>query len=380
MKTCEKCGYVLSAFDTECPRCKRREKTPCSICGKPGIVGVCAQCHKEICQECAIPRGEAVICKTCEAKAEAEEKARAQEERARAAPQIGRVRGVSTGWWDSIVRAFIFLRESTKMAFRDKDLFIPSVLSLLFSAIYLGVILLIAWQVGGADLFKSEEGTKNYAGYIVMAVIAFGGYVITYFFNGMTVNLVDTHIKGRDARLGEAFADALKNLFSILSLALVAPLVSMITSAMRSKRGRGLGDLAADAIDKAWTVAAFLLLPAIIIEDISLRQAISRATDLHRRNLVPILVGEIAVSLVTGVITFIGIVVAVIVGFLIYQATAGAALYAAIAVAGIMFAMVLAFAMYVRTSYYTCLYIWAAETEAVGEKAMAPAPLAEAMA
>ena len=45
---------------------------------------------------------------------------------------------------------------------------------------------------------------------VLMTVpILLGAYLISYFYSGMTVNLVDTHLKGGDADLADAFRSRL---------------------------------------------------------------------------------------------------------------------------------------------------------------------------
>lgn len=64
-KACPKCGYVLTAFDTQCPRCSRLGQTACEICGQPGAVGSCDRCRKMICRGCLHRAGDLSLCAAC---------------------------------------------------------------------------------------------------------------------------------------------------------------------------------------------------------------------------------------------------------------------------------------------------------------------------
>jgi hypothetical protein len=281
------------------------------------------------------------------------------------------------GFLDSMSRAFTFLKESVVMAFRDKDLFLPAVFATLANAVILSLIMLVLWRTGAlATLRHAENAWWQFTA--LGAGVGFVTYVVSYFFTGMIVNLVDAHLHGRDAKLNEAFADARKNFLALLSLAVVSTLVGIATGMLRGRRGRGLGDYAADAIDRVWLVASYLILPAIILEDLSLRAAANRARDLHRRNLVGIAVGEVGVILLTNIVGFVGAVCAGLLGFAIYT-TFGAAIIPAVVVAGLFLSLVISFSIYVRAAYYTCLYLWAVATEKAGERTAAPAPLATSL-
>jgi len=57
----------------------------------------------------------------------------------------------------------------------------------------------------------------------------------------------------------------------------------------------------------------------------------------------------------------------------------GAMLIPSLVVAGLFLAVVTAYTNFMRTAYYTCLYLWAVEREAAGEQAAVPRPLATAL-
>ena len=368
---CPKCGYVLEPFDKTCPKCARMAQTPCAVCGRKGVAATCEKCQKEVCAECATSPGPATICNACQHQDSPEAMAE------RAPVELAASAAAGYGFFDSMSRAFTFLKESVMMAFRDTDLILPAVFSAVANGVIIGVLMYILWRTGAlAALGESKNEPLWFTA--LFAGVAFVSYIVSYFFIGMTVNLVDTHLHGRDAELGEAFADARKNFLALLGLAVLSTLVGIATGMLRSKRGRGLGDYAADAIDRVWLVATYLILPAIILEDLPLRAAANRARDLHRRNLVGIAVGEVGVIVLSNIIGSVGAVCAGALGFVIYT-TLGAALIPAVVIAGLFLSVVISFSIYLRATYYTCLFLWAVATEKAGERTAAPAPLATSL-
>jgi len=387
-RTCPKCGYVLEPWERECSRCAWQAKQPCQQCGRIGIIGECGRCKKDLCEACAVRERGELRCPDC-----------AEEAPRTAAPVVpiastGRVASLrgdgrpdlaypvraSVGWWDSVVRAFAFMRASMALMFRDKDLLLPSVFSLVASVVIIGATALVLWQTGLWDRLGEDNREISWPLAVLGVGLSLVLYITTYFFTAMTVHLVDVALRGRDAKLGKAFRDACKNFLAILSLAVISTLVSLITGAIRRRSRGGLGGLAAGAIDKAWTVATFLLLPIIILEDVPLKRAAQRARVLHTRQFLPIAVGEVAVSMVMGVITMVAVMAAVFGSIAIFRSLGVEAGILAVAGAAMFLAFVMAFTHYVRTAYYTCLYLWAVAREEVGEQAAVPAPLAEALA
>ena len=383
---CPKCGYVLGPFESECPRCARLASQPCDLCGRPGTVGKCEECGKAICSACSVTAEERRLCSVCAPVSLAAARGASAEIQAEPPlPGPGFVREASRpgydGVWGNVRRALVFMRESLLMAFRDKDLLIPPVLSVVASSAFLAAALLGLWAAGLWEQFFSEAEGWSATKIVAGALIAFAFYAISYFFTGMTVHLINVHLRGQDARLGPAFRDAMKNLGALLLLAFASTVVSLLTSSARRRRaGYGAGDLAAGVIDRVWTVAVYLFLPIIILEDLSLKRAIGRAKEIHTRNLVPIAIGEIGVLLVNRVIGFAAVLIAAVTVVYLGVVVNSALLIPSLVLAGLGLSLVMAYTNFVRTAYYTCLYLWAVE-RAVGEEAAAvPTPLAAALA
>lgn len=276
------------------------------------------------------------------------------------------------GFFDSIGRGWNFMKQAISMGMKERSLFKPSIYLVITSILYF-----VAWV---AVIVIAKIDMESDTGYIIGAVATFGSFLIFYFFCGMTVNMIDVYIKGGKPSVGDAFKDAAKNFVAIAMLALVSTIVELIAKIAR-QRMKGLPGLIcailAAIINAVWTVISFLLLPAIIIEDASFIGALKRVRDLHKRNLLLIGVGEVGVRFVTGVIGFlmtIAIVAVVYFSLVALPGTVGVVI--AFTAGGTLFALTAAFNIYIRMSYYTCLYVWACEVEKVGAEAHAPAPLA----
>lgn len=280
------------------------------------------------------------------------------------------------GLFDKLAQGWGFIKEAFKMGFEDRTLFKPSIYMVLTTIVYL-----VVW-VGALiaiDLdFEQNEGVAVALG----AALTFGAFLIFYFFSGMTVNMVDAHLEGKKPDVSEAFRDARQNFAAICTLAVISTIVSMIVRALRGDEEGGniVGRIVAGIIESVWTVLTYLLLPAIIIEDISLRAALRRVRELHRENVLMIGIGDVAVRFITGVLGFLAVMLigAVVYGSMsILGGTPG--MVVAITVGGTMLALFSAFSNFVRMAYYTCLYLWARDVEKQGRDAPAPLPLARAL-
>jgi membrane-anchored glycerophosphoryl diester phosphodiesterase (GDPDase) len=297
----------------------------------------------------------------------------------------------------SFSRGWSFLKQAWAMAFKDKDLLKPSIYALIVGMIIsvIGIIPII----GVAFLLGDSQFGQILMGILGLLMI-FVQYMVTYLFSAMTVYLVYGYLAEGDGRMDHAWAIVRRDFFDILTLALVSTVVTWFRNATRNTRGRNnlfasiaLGILRTfgGVLEALWTETSFLVLPAMVIDDLNLKNGLQRIWNITKQNLLLIGVGVIGVRWVTGLIGFVlgfG-------GFLIALAIGGGAVYLigdinvisiiAIAIgAFIFFALVMiasVISSYTTAAYNTCLYLWAREAEkaqAAGRDihVAAPAPLA----
>lgn len=281
------------------------------------------------------------------------------------------------GFFDRLSMGWSFMGEAFSMAKENRQLLRPSVYSVMVGIVY--------WVIWLVIFLGAEIDFESTGGQILGAISTFGSFAIFYFFMGMTVNMVDVHIKGGTPTLGEAYADAKQNIVAILFLALISTIVEILAKAAR-QNGRAKGGAAivlsivASIVESIWTMIAFLLLPAIIIEDCSLGEALKRVRDISKGNILQIGIGEIGIRMVTNIIGFF--VFLLIFGFGYFSfgvlgGTVGTVL--GVLVCGTVLCLYAAFASYLRMAYYTCLYVWAADLLGHGPNAEAPLPLARVL-
>lgn len=293
----------------------------------------------------------------------------------------------------SFARGWSFLKEAWGMAFKDRDLIKPSIYSL-FVGLVVSVIFLIP-IIGSFFIFGSE----NTVGQVVMGafgvVLVFAQYTVGYIFSAMTIYLVYGYLAEGDGVMSKAWAIVGKEWWHILSLAAASTAVNVIKNAVRGK-GRSTGrNMLSGLIDTVWTEASFLILPAMVIENMNLKNALIRVGHIVKNNLLLVGISTVGVRAVNGLIGFLlgglGIALGFGAGFGIVSLTNATTLATVGLVGGIGIGVVLAaiFIMvatvitsYTNTAYHTCLYLWARDVEkaqasgGIQVAVPAPAPLA----
>jgi len=296
----------------------------------------------------------------------------------------------------SFSRGWAFLKQAWEMAFKDKDLLKPSIYALVAGMI-VSVIGIIPLAVG--YFFISGNSVGNFVLFVMGGILVFVQFVVTYMFSGMTVYLIYGYLSEGDGRMDKAWAIVRRDFFDILTLAAVSTVVNMLkTAAQRNRKNGMVASLARSAtslLETLWTEAALLILPAMIIDDLNLKDGMQRVLKITKENLLLVGISTVGVRFVTGLISFIFGAI----GFVIAFAIGGGAAYVsggstAISIVGVVigalifFAFVMVasiFSSYTNTAYHTCLYIWAREVETAraqgsSVQVKAPAPLAAALA
>jgi len=296
----------------------------------------------------------------------------------------------------SFSRGWSFLKQAWEMAFKDKDLLKPSIYALIAGGIVsvLGIIpLAIGYFIFGT------EGIGGFIMFIMGGLLVFVQFVVTYVFSAMTVYLIYGYLAEGDGKMEEAWAIVRRDFFDILTLAAASTAVNMLKSmAQRNKKNSMVANLARSAtslLETLWTEASYLVLPAMVIDDLNLKDGMQRVWNITKQNLLLVGISTVGVRAVTGLIGFVFGAI----GFGIAFAVGGGLAYisggnAAISITGIVigalifFAFVMVasvFSSYTNTAYHTCLYIWARQVETAREQGSsvqvkAPAPLAAALA
>lgn len=293
---------------------------------------------------------------------------------------------------ESFSRGWSFLKQAWGMAFKDRDLLKPSVYALvagmIVSVIGIIPIAIVAVLIGGSQVGNIVMG-------VLGAIMVFVQFVVTYVFSGMTAYLIFGYLSEGDGRLDHAWGIVRRDFFDILTLAAASTVVNLLRNAAnRNRRGglaSGLVRGAANLFQVLWTEASYLILPAMVIDDLNLKEGMQRVLKITKENLLLIGISTVGVRWVTGLIGF----VLGVGGFLIGFAIGGGAAYLtgginAISIAGIVIGAFIFFVFvviasvitsYTSIAYHTCLYIWARDVEkaqTAGQpiQVSAPAPLA----
>jgi hypothetical protein len=294
----------------------------------------------------------------------------------------------------SFSRGWSFLKEAWQMAFKDRDLIKPSIYSL-FAGLVVSVIFLIP-IIGSAVLF-ADRGLGQVLMVVFGVLLIFAQYSVGYIFSAMTIYLIYGFLAEGDGVMSKAWEIVRREWPNIISLAAASTAVNLLRNAIRG-RGRSTGrNVVSGLLGTVWSEAAFLILPAMVIEGINLKDALKRAGQIVKDNLLLVGISTVGVRAINGLIGFllgaVGIALGLGAGLGIISLTSVSTLETlrtlgiaggiglGVLLAGLFIMVATIFTSYTSTAYHTCLYLWARDVEkarASGSSiaVQAPAPLA----
>jgi hypothetical protein len=253
---------------------------------------------------------------------------------------------------------------------------------------------------GDPNGFDSEGGGFGaiFTGENAMLLAAIGAlaWLINRMLEGVTTALVYSHLtEGKGSgKFSDGFKAVLSSLPAIVMLGMVTYVARRLATFFKKNRpggffGMSLGFLF-NVVEVFWTLAGHLILPAIVIEGCSFWGGLKRADKIAAGNLLTMGIGEVGVEgickLVTAGVMGLGMA-GVMGGVYAYTQMHIVVNLGIAAVAGVLWltalVIVTSASIYIKAAFYTCLYVWAIESEAVEEaertRVKAPGPLGLAL-
>lgn len=258
--------------------------------------------------------------------------------------------------FDNWNRTGKIIKDTFKMAKKDKSLYFPPILELV-SFIIFGIAALIVFFIGSFQ----GDGTISY-GYLAAALgILFLGYLFSALFSAALAWMVFEAYHGKKPTLGAGMKRAFKKFGSLMTFAIVNFVVSMIVAKLRDNENDSfwkaiLKNIFASLIEKGWDIAGSFMLPAIALTDKNFVGAAKEIPMLFK-HLPETLVGGFAFDAVVGWIYLLDAIIALAFGFAFYMISPVVGI-----VIGVSIFLLLAMVTHVlydfcKSTYFTLMYI-----------------------
>jgi len=259
-------------------------------------------------------------------------------------------------------RSFRLLSESLAIVRSDRSLLVFPVLSAIFTAIAVAVILVPA---AAMSLVARNDG-RPHAGLPIIIGLLVAGYVATAvatYFNVALISCAAKTFHNESAGVGDGLRAANRRIGAILVWALIASLVGTVLRAVEQRAGL-IGSIIASLLGAAWTIATYFVVPVLAFEQVGPGDAIRRSVDDIRRSWGESLIGNAGLGLV-GFFCAVPIFVAGFAGARLVTTDPAAGVVILI-VAGALLVALLVVGSALSQVYKTAVYLYASTGEVVG--------------
>jgi len=166
---------------------------------------------------------------------------------------------------------------------KDRELLWFPVMSFFASAVVILVVAIpIIAMVDTTTTATGEQTTVNPAAAVlgILAVMALS--IVSVFFNGALVAGAYERLSGGDPTVKSALNRAFSRISGLVPWAIITATVGLILQALRERAG-WLGRFVVNMIGMAWEVATFLVIPAVIIDELGAVDGLKRSGSLLKQ-------------------------------------------------------------------------------------------------
>jgi hypothetical protein len=241
---------------------------------------------------------------------------------------------------------------------KDRELILLPVLSFVITLLVLAVFVVPGLLATDFDAVDSTTGESAPAipafSYILFALGGASAAIVGVFFTGALVAGAHERMSGGDPTVSSAINRAVQRIPGLVPWALLTFTVGMIIRALRERAG-WLANLLLGGIELAFEVAAFLTIPAIVIDDKGAVDGFKTSASLLRTTW-----GEnLAARVGFGLLGFVAVLPALIIGGIAAASGVTAVLILGVAVAAVWIAVVFATISALGGIFQAALYMYA---------------------
>ena len=205
----------------------------------------------------------------------------------------------------TLQRSFTLVRTSWGVLRQDKELIILPVLSIITAGLLVLPFFIGAIAIGAT----SDSDSLGPVGWVLMFIGYLVGAYVTIFFQTALVLGANDRMTGGSPTLGSALSMAGSNAGRILPWAIISATVSVALQAIQERSG-AIGRIVIGLVGLAWTLVTMLVLPILVIEQVGVKDALSRSATAFKRTWGENVVGNGGIGIVGLLGTLIGLVVA----------------------------------------------------------------------
>ena len=225
----------------------------------------------------------------------------------------------------------------------------------------LGLAVILALAVLGLFGDGSDNSDMSVGGIIGLFVLYMVVYTVVIFCNVALVSEVMAVLNGHGSDRPSGWAVARSKIKSIVGYSAIAATVGVILNIFANNDDNRFGQILAIIGSAAWSLATFLVVPVLVVEDVGPVDALKKSATLLKRTWGEQIIGNAGIGLVTGLATFVVILAGAALVFLAVATSITALVVIAAIVAALAVAAVLVVTTAMGTVYSAAVYRYATQ-------------------
>ncbi len=199
--------------------------------------------------------------------------------------------------FERVSRSWELVKASAAVLQADKELLVFPIVSAALSILVVISFAVPAILAGLFDAAVLDERGFPVAGYVIGFLFYVVQYFVIFFCNTALVGAALIRLRGGDPTVGDGFRIAAQRIGPIMGYALLAATVGMILRAI-SERAGFVGKIVVGLIGLAWTLATYLVVPVLVVENVGPVEAVKRSASYLKKTWGEQLVGNLGMGIV----------------------------------------------------------------------------------
>ncbi len=253
-----------------------------------------------------------------------------------------------------IKNTFALARTSWHVLQKDRELLALPVLSFLGSLAALLVFALPGFFALDTNTTTGEEYAMTPLSTILFVLGAVSVAIVSVFFTGALVAGAHERMSGGDPTVTSAISRAFARIPGLVPWAIINWTVGAVIRALRERAG-WVGNLLLGGLQMGWEVAAFLTIPAIVIDDKGAIEGFKESAGLLRQTWGENLIARVGF----GLVGFLLVIPALLIGGAMVASGSTALAIVGIAIAVVWIALALIVMSALGAIFQTALYMYA---------------------
>jgi Family of unknown function (DUF6159) len=201
--------------------------------------------------------------------------------------------------FERLSNSWQLVRASAAVLKADRELLLFPVVSAVLSLLVVFTFAVPAFLSGAFTPGANGEVDIPAQGYLVVVLFYVVQYFVIFFCNTALVGAAMIRLRGGDPTVGDGFRIAVSRIRPILGYALIAATVGMVLRAI-SERSGVLGRLVIASVGLAWSLATYLVVPVLVVEDVGPIEAVRQSAAYLKQTWGEQIAGNIGMGLVFG--------------------------------------------------------------------------------